>query len=878
MHRSGTSPLTRVLSLLGADLPSVLMPPAPGDNELGFWEPDEIVKIHDELLSDVRSSWDDVSPFPESWYGSEAAVRFRGEILRILGRDFSRSTLFVLKDPRICRFVPFWLTTLDQFVADARFVISVRHPLEVAASLKVRNEFSRAKSVLLWLWHLLEAERETRKQKRSFVFYEALLQDWGAVAARVSKDLGISWPRMSAESAAGIDQFLSSGHRHHSHGLEDLAGADIAGWAKQAYEIVLESWDSPGRLAKSLDGIRRELLTAHLAYGPVISEARLGLSAKSQVVERLTNELREREGELAEKDKEVDRLTGELAASARELSEKDDHVLRLSGELAARGRKLTESDKHLVGLSNELKKRDREIAEKENRIYALSGALRKRDRELSEKLEDMVSLAVSLSERNRELGEQKEEVFRLSSQLQVTAHQLRRMERVLQGVLSSKSWRATEPLRSWAAGLRSLRSKVAVLRSSEREAPAQQAGTGNDFFNGRRAEESSPVERVDTQGWDGVRRAMRTKIVFRGDRRRFALYVASRGNYFFGEIRDLLAAGLRDLDFEVTLRTELDGFVEDVDWHLVIAPHEFFYLGAGAALREGRTPANLILFNTEQPTTKWFTLASDCFHKAHCIWDIHQDSSLSIAEMGLPCHYVPLGYVDQSNPFPEVEALPENYHTCFLEPAVRQGAYLNTPLVDRPIDVLFLGTITPRREAFFAAAAPVLANHRCYLSLPDASRPKIVRAGVTMDTLTATGLAQRAKIVLNVHRDRDNYFEWHRIVMHGIWHKALVLSEECSSAPPLRAGIDFAQAPLSELPKRIAYYLSDPVGRKKAQVIASQGFQTLTTKCQLKEMLRPLILGLYSEAPAASWQTATPGSDMPSQWLGQPSSAPAFPE
>jgi hypothetical protein len=94
----------------------------------------------------------------------------------------------------------------------------------------------------------------------------------------------------------------------------------------------------------------------------------------------------------------------------------------------------------------------------------------------------------------------------------------------------------------------------------------------------------------------------------------------------------------------------------------------------------------------------------------------------------------------------------------------------------------------------------------------------------------------------------------------------------------LRAGIDFAQAPLSELPKRIAYYLSDPVGRKEAQVIASQGFQTLTTKCQLKEMLRPLILGLYSEAPAASWQTATPGSDMPSQWLGHPSSAPAFPE
>ncbi|MGH9459574.1 MAG: hypothetical protein ACRD1X_00005, partial [Vicinamibacteria bacterium] len=235
-------------------------------------------------------------------------------------------------------------------------------------------------------------------------------------------------------------------------------------------------------------------------------------------------------------------------------------------------------------------------------------------------------------------------------------------------------------------------------------------------------------------------------------------------------------------------------------------------------------------------------------------------------------------YLGEPNPFPEVEELPENYHTCFLERAIRRGAYLNRPLVDRPIDVLFLGTITPRRDAFFAAAAPVLANHRCYLSLPDASRPKIVRAGTTMDTLTAIGLAQRAKIVLNVHRDRDNYFEWHRIVMHGIWHKALVLSEECSSAPPLRAGIDFAEAPLSELPKKIAHYLSDPMGRKEAQTIASQGFQTLTTKCQLTEVLRPLILELYSDSPAASWQTVTPRSDMAREWLGHPSSAPAYPE
>jgi chromosome segregation ATPase len=179
-----------------------------------------------------------------------------------------------------------------------------------------------------------------------------------------------------------------------------------------------------------LDGIRRELLTADLAYGPLISEARF--------------ELKAREGAFAEKEKEV---------------------VRLAGELAARERKLTKKDKHIVELSNELKKRDREIAEEENRIYALSGVLRERDGELAEKLEDLVSLSVSLSERNHELGQKNEEFLRLSSQLQVTAHQLKRMERVLQGVLSSKSWRVTKPLRDWAATWRSLRKKLAFERT-----------------------------------------------------------------------------------------------------------------------------------------------------------------------------------------------------------------------------------------------------------------------------------------------------------------------------------------------------------------------------------------------------------------------------
>src|SRR3972149_372576 len=188
--------------------------------------------------------------------------------------------------------------------------------------------------------------------------------------------------------------------------------------------------------------------------------------------------------------------------------------------------------------------------------------------------------------------------------------------------------------------------------------------------------------------------------------KRFALYANSLGNYFFYEIRDILASGIEELGFEVVLRDEKDGFIEDADWHVVIAPHEFFYLGRGKKLLWKKSPRNLILVNNEQPSTQWFSLAYNCFSQAHGIWDINYQSSQMISSKGFQCDYLPLGYVSGFKPFQEVKELPEHYGTCFLEPEIRKASYLNERLALRPIDVLFVGYLSQRRDEFFAKAAP----------------------------------------------------------------------------------------------------------------------------------------------------------------------------
>jgi len=328
--------------------------------------------------------------------------------------------------------------------------------------------------------------------------------------------------------------------------------------------------------------------------------------------------------------------------------------------------------------------------------------------------------------------------------------------------------------------------------------------------------------------------------------RRFALYTSSLGNYFFGEIRDLLAAGLEDLGFFVEKRDERQGFGDEADWHIVVAPHEFFYLGCGPDLLRNGAPRQLVLLNTEQPSTPWFSLALACFSHAHAVWDISFESARLIGARGYRCSYLALGYSSRFEGAQEIPTLPHHYGTAFLEPEVRHWSASRRPRANRPIDVLFVGHISLRREQFFAKAAPILARHRCYLHFSSVTAPVIPGRTTHMDTATVMGLAQRSKILLNIHHGADCYFEWHRIVIEGIWQQTLVVTEPCGPAPPFKPGVDFIEVPLDDVPSAIDDLLSTPHGRAESERIVETAFRTLVEECRLADSLRELILDLHN--------------------------------
>ena len=240
MHRSGTSALTRVLNIAGCDLPKTLMNPQRYTGNVGgFWESQAIMDLNQEILASAGSSWDDWRPFDQDWYRSPLIDEFRERARELVQGEFGSSRLFVLKDPRICRLMRFWIQVIRAFGALPLVVSPIRNPLEVATSLQVRNDIDPAVGYLIWLRHTLDAEADSRGLKRAYLRYEHLLSDAQTVVDTLGNEFGVSWPRRSSpDTETKIAEFLSSElHHHRSEDAVLVANPSISNWVKDSFEI-----------------------------------------------------------------------------------------------------------------------------------------------------------------------------------------------------------------------------------------------------------------------------------------------------------------------------------------------------------------------------------------------------------------------------------------------------------------------------------------------------------------------------------------------------------------------------------------------------------------------------------------------------------------
>jgi hypothetical protein len=295
-YGSGLTPLTGVIRLLGADGPTDGGPLA-------------LAKVHDDIGCAGCTGWDDWRAVAGTLQSARAAERLGEEALEALRMNFGASRLFILRDPRICRSLPFWRAAIAAFGARPLAVVMVRHPLDVMDSLRRHFGWAPTTSYLLWLRYMLDAESASRDMPRAIVTFDRLLSDWCGTILRLQTELGVRWPRRSALVDLEIEQFLRVPIQRQEAQASELS-PEAKEWLFEAHDALAQLSLDPTCVDSSarLDGIRSELNRAFAVFRPLLDDPEVELA-------RWRNRKPRNDDEVKEADESIRLLYDELKAS-----------------------------------------------------------------------------------------------------------------------------------------------------------------------------------------------------------------------------------------------------------------------------------------------------------------------------------------------------------------------------------------------------------------------------------------------------------------------------------------------------------------------------------------------------------------------------------
>jgi lipopolysaccharide biosynthesis protein len=353
MHRSGTSAVTRGLSVLGVDLGDRLMPSLAGVNEKGFWEDTEVVALNEEILHAVGSAWDAVSEISDQTLHRLAQNGYLERAVGLLTAKVASTPLFGLKDPRLCKLLPFWQDVFERCQLEASYVVSIRNPASVKNSLVKRDGFSPEKCYYIWLDHVLESITNSQVIASSVIVdYDRLLDDPDNELAKIARRFDLS---VDADALQVYrDEFLESGLRHSVHGSDDLA-ADPA-CPRQVYELynalLNASENAAGLSDERLQRLALQYREECHIFSPLL-----------RLTDTLVQEQRRLEAEqritLQQAAEQADiRLRSELDGLRRIRRERGDEIEHLTKlrqrEVSARDAEIAQRDQVIAGMAGEL--------------------------------------------------------------------------------------------------------------------------------------------------------------------------------------------------------------------------------------------------------------------------------------------------------------------------------------------------------------------------------------------------------------------------------------------------------------------------------------------------------------------------------------------
>jgi hypothetical protein len=237
MHRSGTSVVARGLQALGVCLGNDFLDAQP-ENPTGYWEDRRIVDLNERVLKTLDLTWNAVTPIDRHDFGGWKMWRLRREAMSDLRRRFVRRALWGFKDPRTIRLLPFWKRVLQDLKFDDRYLLVIRNPGSIAASLYARQKMSLETAQRLWLVYMAPFLADIAEKPLAVIDYDLLMQNPRAQLLRIACHLEIA-PVETAQIDRFAADFLDEQLRHTVFSPDEAgAGSQTGDVTRDAFHLL----------------------------------------------------------------------------------------------------------------------------------------------------------------------------------------------------------------------------------------------------------------------------------------------------------------------------------------------------------------------------------------------------------------------------------------------------------------------------------------------------------------------------------------------------------------------------------------------------------------------------------------------------------------
>ena len=337
MHRSGTSALTSLLDRLGFYAgPDESLMGADDHNAMGYWELGEVQALNEELLAALGGSWTDVLGIDPRRLTRAERESFLRRAQSLVGHLSSYGP-WVIKDPRLCLLLPFWLDLLERPLC----ILTHRNPLAIARSLARRDGLPIHAGIALWEHYIRAALAASQGLPRALVRYRDLVQDPAAAASLLVRQL----------ADGGVQ------------GLEGLRGLSSSDARKLLDGSLEHHAAAPGEELGYLNGEQLELLQA-LESGSALLDPVPPLSAGAREILREHGRHARRAG--------LEGTEGEWSFAV--IQDLEERIRRTEDLLADRDAEVADLEQDCSDLTAELSRRERATAGREELLAAVFGS------------------------------------------------------------------------------------------------------------------------------------------------------------------------------------------------------------------------------------------------------------------------------------------------------------------------------------------------------------------------------------------------------------------------------------------------------------------------------------------------------------------------